>query len=117
MKPKPTEEAKQRAENYMSLKGALEPKQTVVDFIISQLKEEIRKSAHNQLGTNRTGDYRIGLVKAIDFCEQAKELEKEQMDKVSEDWFVEGCSHMEDNKRIYQSFEQYYNETFNTKKP
>ena len=27
MKPKPTEEAKQRAKNYMSLKGALEPKQ------------------------------------------------------------------------------------------
>jgi hypothetical protein len=44
---------------------------------------------------------------------QAKELEKEQMDKVSEDWFVEGCSHMKDNKRIYQSFEQYYNETYN----
>jgi hypothetical protein len=34
------------------------------------------------------------------------------MDKVSEDWFVEGCSHMKDNKRIYQSFEQYYNETY-----
>jgi hypothetical protein len=44
---------------------------------------------------------------------QAKEMEKEQMDKVSIDWFVEGCSHMKDNKRIYQSFEQYYKETFN----
>jgi hypothetical protein len=44
--------------------------------------------------------------------DQAKAMEKEQMDKVSEDWFVEGCSHMKDNKRIYQSFEQYYIQTF-----
>jgi hypothetical protein len=44
--------------------------------------------------------------------EQAKALEKEQMDKVSEDWFVEGCSHMKENKRIYQSFEQYYTSTY-----
>jgi hypothetical protein len=78
MKPKPTEEAKQRAENYMSLKGALEPKQTVVDFIISQLKEQIRKSAHNELGaTLRTAEYRIGLTKAIHFCEEAREMDKE----------------------------------------
>jgi hypothetical protein len=55
------------------------PQQTALELVISQLKEEIRKSAHNQLGTNRTGDYRIGLVKAINFCEQAKELEKEQI--------------------------------------
>ena len=31
MKPKPTEEAKQRAKNYMSLKGALEPKQETLE--------------------------------------------------------------------------------------
>ena len=46
--------------------------------------------------------------------EQAKEMEKEQMDKISEDWWVEGCAYMKDGKRIYESFEQYYNETFNT---
>jgi hypothetical protein len=80
MKPKPTEEAKQRAENYMSLKGALEPKQTVVDFIISQLKEQIRKSAHNELGeTLRTAEYRIGLTKAIHFCEEAREMFEKQI--------------------------------------
>jgi hypothetical protein len=43
---------------------------------------------------------------------QAKEMEKEQMDKISEDWWVEGCAYMKDGKRIYESFEQYYNETF-----
>ena len=39
MKPKPTEEAKQRAENYMSLKGALEPKQeSLEEFIKVELE-------------------------------------------------------------------------------
>lgn len=53
-------------------------KQTVVELLIEQLKEHIRKSAHNELGTIRTSDYRIGLSKAIDFCEQSKEMEKHQ---------------------------------------
>ena len=44
--------------------------------------------------------------------EQAKAMEKEQMDKVSEDWFVEGLMHIKDNKRIYQSFEEYYNKIY-----
>ena len=48
----------------------------------------------------------------LDLFDQAKEMEKEQMNRVSLDWFIEGSSHMKDNKRIYQSFEQYYNETF-----
>jgi hypothetical protein len=111
----PTEEAKQRAENYMSLKGALESKQTVVDFIISQLKEHITQSAHNELGTTiRTGDYRIGLTKAIHFCEQAKEMEKDKMENL---WhaaiFHGGCKCYDE----IMTFEQYYNETFNIKKP
>jgi glycosylphosphatidylinositol transamidase (GPIT) subunit GPI8 len=43
------------------------------------------------------------------------EKEKEQMDKISEDWWVEGCAYMKDGKRIYESFEQYYNQTFKNK--
>lgn len=46
---------------------------------------------------------------------EAKEMEKEQMDKISEDWWVEGCAYMKDGKRIYESFEQYYNETYKKK--
>jgi hypothetical protein len=53
--------------------------QTAVENIIEKLQEQIRKSAHNKLGTNRTGDYRFGLIKAIDLCKQAKEMEKEQI--------------------------------------
>ena len=43
---------------------------------------------------------------------KAKAMEKEQMDKISEDWWVEGCAYMKDGKRIYESFEQYYNQTY-----
>lgn len=43
---------------------------------------------------------------------QTKAMEKEQMDKISKDWWVEGCSYMKDGKRIYESFEQYYNKTY-----
>lgn len=44
--------------------------------------------------------------------EQAKEMEKEQMDKVAGDWWNEGASYMCDGGRKYKNFEQYYNETF-----
>jgi hypothetical protein len=43
---------------------------------------------------------------------EAKAMEKEQMDKVAGDWWNEGASYMHDGKRKYESFEQYYNETY-----
>ena len=49
-----------------------------IDWLINQLENHIVLSAHNKLGTNRTGDYRIGLRKAIDFCHQAKEMESKE---------------------------------------
>jgi hypothetical protein len=73
-------------------------KQTAVEWLVEQILPTI---------SIRLSDTYIKELK-----DQAKAMEKEQMDKVSEDWFVEGCSHMKDNKRIYQSFEQYYNETY-----
>jgi hypothetical protein len=47
-----------------------------------------------------------------DLLEQANEMEKNQMDKVAGDWWDEGASYMHDGGRKYESFEQYYNETF-----
>ena len=70
--------------------------QTAVEWLVEQLIDEVIQ----------------GKLLIPNLIEQAKAMEKEQMDKVSEDWFVEGCSHMKENKRIYQSFEQYYNETY-----
>lgn len=49
-----------------------------IDWLINQLENNIVLSAHGKLGTNRTGDYRIGLRKAIDFCHQAKEMESKE---------------------------------------
>jgi diketogulonate reductase-like aldo/keto reductase len=73
-------------------------KQTAVEWLIEQILPTISETLND--------------VCIKELIEIAKALEKEQMDKVSEDWFVEGCSHMKENKRIYQSFEQYYNETY-----
>ena len=71
-------------------------KQTAVDWLVEQIFNDV--------------DLKDSILKLA--IQQAKEKEKEQMDKVSEDWFVEGCSHMKENKRIYQSFEQYYTSTY-----
>ena len=73
-------------------------KQTAVEWLMEQILPTISTTLED-----------VCINELIDI---AKSMEKEQMDKVSEDWFVEGCSHMKDNKRIYQSFEQYYNQTF-----
>ena len=78
--------------------------QTAVENIIEKIKEQIRKSAHNTIGTtNRTGDYRIGLIKAIDLCKQAKEMEKQEII----DAYEKG-----DKYKFEISGEQYYNQTF-----
>jgi hypothetical protein len=79
--------------------------QTAVDWLVSQIEEYIRKSARNEFDTIRTGDFRIGLRKAIDFCEQAKQMEKEQI----EDAYIMGSYDMA-SKEFKP--EQYYNETY-----
>jgi hypothetical protein len=75
-------------------------KQTAVEWLVEDLNQKIDFIPMDKWDMIR------------DIVHQALAMEKEQMDKVSEDWFVEGCSHMKDNKRIYQSFEQYYNQTY-----
>jgi hypothetical protein len=47
-----------------------------------------------------------------EILEQAKEMNKEQMDKVAEDWWNEGARSADDGKRKYESFEQYYQQTY-----
>jgi hypothetical protein len=72
-------------------------KQTAVEWLIGQLYAPCR-----------------GIPSHI--IEQAKEMEKQQMDKVAGDWWNEGASYMHDGRRKYESFEQYYNITFNNEK-
>ena len=86
-------------------------KQTAVEWLVEQLNEHIRKSAHNKLDTKRSGDYRIGLRKAIDFCEQAKEMEKQQIIDAWNNGQSDGVSVV--SQQLYEPAKKYYNETFN----
>ena len=62
----------------------MDKKKTAVEWLVEQVFNDI--------------DLKDSILKLA--ISQAKEMEKEQMDKVSEDWFVEGCIHIKDNKRI-----------------
>ena len=50
-----------------------------------------------------------------EILEQAKEMEKQQIIDACYFAYNEGCSYMYDGKTEYESFEQYYNETFKNK--
>ena len=53
-----------------------------------------------------------GILHSSDIA-KAKEMEKEQHDKTAEEWWKEGAHYMESGGRAkWESFEQYYNETF-----
>ena len=78
----------------------MDKRQTAVEWLVEELNQKIDFIPINKWDMIR------------DIVQKAKSMEKEQMDKISEDWFVEGCSHMMENKRIYQSFEQYYTSTY-----
>ena len=51
-------------------------------------------------------------VKILSILKQAKAMHKEEMDKVAGDFWNEGASYVSDGQRKYNSFEQYYNETY-----
>jgi hypothetical protein len=90
--------------------------QTALDIVIVQLKEEIVKSAHKDASTIRTGDYRIGLTKAIEFCDQAKQMEKEKIINAWENErqvvFLDSFEDTLSEDTIKELAEQYYNETY-----
>jgi hypothetical protein len=46
---------------------------------------------------------------------QAKEMEKQQIIDACYFAYNEGCSYMSDGSTEYESFEQYYEETYNKK--
>jgi hypothetical protein len=88
---------------------------TAMQELIEQLKEErdgfLKLPPHSNI-QERTKNC---FGSCIEIAERMLEKEKEQMDNVAGDWWNEGASYMHDGRRKYESFEQYYNETFNTK--
>jgi len=85
--------------------------QTAIESLIKKLNEHKRQSAYNELGTNRTSEYRIGLSKAIEFCEEHLEMEKEQI--MNAVYTAMGTNFDPNMGRA----EQYYNETFKRQEP
>jgi hypothetical protein len=91
--------------------------QTIFDLIITQLQNEIKKSRYNEenpeLGkTIRTGEYRIGLTKAIDIVSNAKENHKKEH---METW--NSAIEQTENRawniiRAYDYFDEYYQKKF-----
>ena len=72
-------------------------KQTAVEWFAEKI-------GHNSL---------MALTEYNEILEQAKAMEKEQHDKTAEEWWKEGAHYMESGGRAkWESFEQYYNETF-----
>jgi hypothetical protein len=65
---------------WMNGKREDDVEKLAIDKIIEMLESQIVLSAYNKLGgTQRTGDYRIGLRKAIDICSEVKdELPKQE---------------------------------------
>jgi hypothetical protein len=77
-------------------------KQTAVEWLKKEF-EDYGSSSHLNLDWTTFDE----------LCEQAKAMEKEQHDKTAEEWWKEGAHYMESGGRAkWESFEQYYNETF-----
>jgi len=57
-------------------------------------------------------DYKLVGMLTTAMVNHYQEMHKQEMDKLSGDWFNEGASYMYDGKRKYETFEQYYQETF-----
>ena len=69
--------------------------QTAVDWLFEQIPVEWTSTKYG-----------------FDAYQQAKEMEKEQMDKVAEDWWNEYEGYINGEERKFKSFDQYYDETF-----
>jgi hypothetical protein len=80
--------------------------QTAVEYY----SKEIGRLTSDLITGKITGKQFVMLE--IQLLDQAKEMNKEQMDKVAEDWWNEGARSAYDGKRKYESFEQYYEQTY-----
>lgn len=78
-------------------------KQSSVEWLYQEF-ERIDKEFH-------VGSHEYNYAKNLAF-KISKAMHKEEIEKVSEDWWNEGASYVYNGQRKYNSFEQYYNETF-----
>ncbi len=84
-------------------------KQTAVEWYSQQHLKLLIKLENKELSI---GEY---AVQHQEILRKAKEMEKQQIIDACYFAYNEGCSYMSDGKTEYDSFEQYYNETFKKK--
>jgi len=92
---------------------------SAIQELIERIEQQIELSAHNKLGTNRTGDYRIGLNAALSFAFDALEQEKKQildayLSAVGYNGNCESHQMRMLDKRFLEQAEQYYTQTYKT---
>jgi hypothetical protein len=97
---------------YSILGGKRMKKQTAVEWLLDQLEQ---KGDMRETPCIRNLQLNIDTSDYLELKRQAKEMHKQEIEKVSGDWWNEGASYMYDGKREYNSFEQYYKETFVSK--
>lgn len=73
-------------------------KQTAVEWFYDQ----ITRTYWDYLTTERQNE----------LFQQAKQMEKQQMEKIAGDLWNEGANYVSNVKTKYESFEQYYHENF-----
>ena len=78
-------------------------KQTAVQELITEMESLIDKPYINP---------KNALTDCINLAYSKLQMEREQMDKVAGDFWNEGASYVSDGKSKYNSFEQYYKETY-----
>jgi hypothetical protein len=83
-------------------------KMTAVQWFIEQLEE---KGVAYENVSFRKIQISIDVSEYLDLKRQAKEMEKEQHDKTSLDWFLEGKARMSNNRK-WNNFEHYWEQTY-----
>jgi hypothetical protein len=84
-------------------------KQTAVDFLLEKYMYLTWLRNRDEISAEQADKMRA------EYLAEAKDIQKGEMEKVAGDWWNEGASYVYDGKTKYQSFEQYYNETYGDK--
>lgn len=81
-------------------------KQTAVEWYEIEIDSLFKKYEEKEIS------YREFITRKHNLFYQAKVLEKQQIIEACYFAYNEGCSYMADGKTEFESFEQYYDETF-----
>tara|TARA_R110000868_G_scaffold1759_1_gene14081 strand:+ start:521 stop:790 length:270 start_codon:yes stop_codon:yes gene_type:complete len=81
-------------------------KESAVEYLFEKINDALIDFTEGKISASMYGS------RVTEYKQKAKEMHKVEIEKVSEDWWNEGASYMYNGQRKYNSFEQYYNETY-----